>query len=291
MKAYRGRFAPSPTGDLHFGSLVSAVASHAAARAADGIWLVRIEDLDPPREVAGSADRILSQLAAYGMTSDEPVLYQSQRQEAYAQALQDLLDRKEAFHCGCTRRDLPATGVYPGTCANGLPSGKKPRSVRLRVSQAPITFDDRAQGAMTESLGETSGPFVIRRADSYFAYQLAVVVDDAFQGITEVVRGCDLLDSTARQIHLQRLLGLAPIHYLHHPIVLGPDGRKLSKQWSAQAIDSSDPLPALLAAWRFLGQVEPPGNARRTVDAFWNWAGTAWDLERLPAARELSLSA
>ncbi len=277
---YRGRFAPSPTGRLHFGSLLAAVASHARARSVGGVWLVRIDDLDPPREVAGAAQAILSDLGRFGMRSDEPVLYQSSRGPAYAEALERLAASDLAFACGCSRRDLAGRAVYPGTCANGLPRGRKPRSVRLRVA-GRIEFDDRIQGRVECDLERAVGAFVIRRADGLTAYHLACVVDDAYQGITESVRGADLLDSTPAQVYLQRCLGLRRPEYAHIPVAVNRAGNKLSKQTGARALDPEAPLPALRAAWRVLGQ-DPPPAAIGSVAAFWDWAIPSWRLDRVP---------
>jgi glutamyl-Q tRNA(Asp) synthetase len=274
-----GRFAPSPTGDLHFGSLVAAVASYLQAKSAGGQWLIRVEDIDPPREVPGSADRILEDLQRFGMQPDQPVLYQSDRSEAYQLALTDLLDQGQAYWCGCSRSELPASGIYPGTCSNGLPRGKSPRSVRLRVNDVTISFTDLVQGRIEENLQEMVGDFVIRRADGLAAYQLAVVVDDAFQGVTEVVRGADLLDSTARQIHLQNCLGLATPAYAHHPVAVGSDGMKLSKRLGSDPVASSPPAQVLEMALRFLGQPCPGGLSDQ---ALWAWALNNWRLSRIP---------
>jgi len=274
-----GRFAPSPTGELHFGSLLAAVASYLQAKTTGGQWLVRIEDIDPPREVAGSATRILRDLQRFGMHPDLPILYQSRRRAAYREALGRLLERGQAFSCGCSRADLPVSGVYPGTCWGGIPQGKVPRTIRLLVPDDSITFTDLIQGPVTENLAESVGDFVIWRADDLPAYQLAVVVDDAFQGITQVVRGADLLDSTARQIWLQRCLGLPTPAYAHYPVVLARDGNKLSKRLGSDPIAAADPAGALEAALRFLGQ-PCPGNL--DLDALWRWAEEHWNLSSVP---------
>ncbi|MBL8212315.1 MAG: tRNA glutamyl-Q(34) synthetase GluQRS [Bryobacterales bacterium] len=246
---YRGRFAPSPTGPLHQGSLVAAVASYLEARAAGGQWLVRMEDLDTPRCVPGAADLILRTLHVYGLHWDGPVLYQSSRLPAYQDALQQLIARNAAYPCGCSRKEIGDT--YPGTCRNGLPPGRSPRSWRVRGA---AEVDD----------------FVLKRADGIFAYQLAVVVDDAFQDITHVVRGADLEDSTPRQLHLQSLLGLTHPAYRHVPVVTNENGEKLSKQTLAPALRLDQPQPALLDALRFLGvgcdqgwAAEPPAEILR----------------------------
>jgi len=285
---YRGRFAPSPTGPLHFGSLVAAMASYLDARAAGGDWLVRMEDVDETRTVAGAADDILSTLEAFGFEWQGEVLVQSRRKDLYGDAIATLRQDGAAFDCGCSRAEILAAGrrgpegpVYPGTCRDHLPPGKGPRSVRARVDHRPITFVDRIAGRHTQDLAASPGDFVIRRADGYTAYQLAVVVDDAEQAITQVVRGADLLASTPRQIHLQRLLGLATPGYAHLPLVLGPDGRKLSKQDRAHPVKRHEPLAALLAAQRFLGQCPPPEHPA-TPALFWQWAIAHWNIDRVP---------
>ena len=216
MAAYCGRFAPSPTGPLHFGSLVAAVGSYLDARSHDGQWLVRIEELDPPREMPGAADLILKTLAAYGFEWDGEVVYQSNRHDAYESALESLTRQGLLFPCSCSRREIADSTlgggehlVYPGTCRDGLVEGKVARAWRVRVTDADIAFDDNVQGPVSQCLQRDAGDFVLKRADGLYAYQLAVVVDDAWQGITHIVRGADLLDSTARQIYLQRCLGLA----------------------------------------------------------------------------------
>jgi glutamyl-Q tRNA(Asp) synthetase len=262
LTAYRGRFAPSPTGPLHAGSLVAALASWLDARAAGGAWIVRIEDLDPPREVAGAGDEILRQLAACGLESDEPVRLQSRRTDAYDQAFRRLADAGLVYGCACSRKDVEAAvaarpgwpaGVYPGTCSGTTVAPASVRAWRLRVPDATVSFVDRAVGPYAQSLAREVGDFVIRRADGLWAYQLAVVVDDADQRITDVVRGADLLDNTPRQIHLQRALGLPALRYLHVPVVVNERGEKLSKQTFAPPLDRHAPLAALEAAGRHLG--------------------------------------
>ena len=257
-----GRFAPSPTGPLHFGSLIAALASWLDARAAGGGWLVRIEDLDPPREQPGAADDILRTLERLGLYWDGEVIFQRERTALYQKSLENL--REFTYWCGCTRREvadsslgLAADGaqIYPGTCRNGLPPGRPPRALRLKVSGS-IDFIDRVQGPQRQSLESDVGDFVLLRADGQFAYQLAVVVDDAEQNVTDVVRGADLLDSTARQIFLQRLLGLPTPRYLHVPAAVNAAGEKLSKQTGAQPLDLSQPARELRRALHFLGQRE-----------------------------------
>lgn len=250
---YRGRFAPSPTGPLHFGSLVAAVGSWVRARAQHGVWLVRIEDIDPPREVIGAAAKILTALAAFGMTSDEPVMYQSTRADAYRDAFEHLQAAGHCFVCRCSRTELEACGkLHHGVCVASEQS-KRPAAWRVPAPNQLICFDDLVLGAQSQNLRETVGDFVIRRGDGWFAYQLAVVVDDAAQRISEVVRGADLLESTPRQIHLQHLLGYPVPAYLHLPLALDEHGHKLSKHDHARPVDASDPMPALYAALGFLG--------------------------------------
>jgi glutamyl-Q tRNA(Asp) synthetase len=280
MSEYVGRFAPSPTGPLHFGSLVAALASYMQARAAKGKWLLRIEDLDLPREQPGAADQILRALERFGFEWDGPVLWQSARLERYRAVLEDLLRRGFAYPCGCSRKELEDSAlaidgsrIYPGTCRHGLAPGKSPRALRLRTHAAPIGFDDLIQGPMQQRVEREVGDFVLKRADGVYAYQLAVVVDDLDQGVTDVVRGADLLDSTARQIHLQRILGAPTPRYAHVPVAVDAAGQKLSKQTGATPIDIADPARELARARRFLGQREE-----------------GWDLSRVPRARTVVTS-
>lgn len=289
MSGYRGRFAPSPTGRLHFGSLVAAVGSYLQARARDGIWLVRMEDIDPPREVPGAARAILDSLAAFSLVSDEPVLYQSTRADAYAEALATLDSGGWTFDCGCSRRDLPRGGVYPGTCRNGLPPGRRPRSIRVRVGTSPVTIQDAIQGDFTQDLAREVGDFVVRRADGLTAYQLAVVVDDEHQGITEIVRGSDLLVSTPRQAWLMDRLEFPRPAYAHLPVAVDENGRKLSKQTMARPVDDADPAPALAAALEFLGHPPPPRLRRGPLRELWRFAETEWRLDRVPRTRTAPL--
>jgi len=285
---YTGRFAPSPTGPLHFGSLVSAVGSYLQARNAGGKWLVRMEDLDLPRVVPGAADDILATLEAFGLYWDGEVLYQSSRFTAYAAALQELEDN--IYPCGCSRAEIlqqtSASGtpaaIYPGTCRNGLPAGKSPRALRVSTQGQHISFQDSVQGVHQQDLEREVGDFVIRRADGLFAYQLAVVVDDAEQGITEVVRGSDLLDSTPRQIFLQQLLGYRSPDYIHLPIVTNTEGQKLSKQTHANALDCNRPLPALWQSLCFLGQQPPAELLEGDLSSLWHWAITHWNVAAIP---------
>lgn len=293
---YRGRFAPSPTGRLHAGSLVGALASYLDARAHGGTWLVRIEDIDGPRTVPGADQAIIRTLARFGMRSDEPPVWQSTRTARYAQALAQLEQAGLVYPCGCTRKEIAdslanaharhTTLAYPGTCRLGL-HGKPARAWRLRVPDGPravITFEDRWQGRQTQDLALEVGDFVLKRADGQWAYQLAVVVDDAQQGITHVVRGADLLDSTARQIYLQRCLGVPTPSYLHVPVVANAQGEKLSKQTGARELDADEPLPALVAAARHLGLQLREAHAYRSLDAFYTDAIAAWAERFVPSA-------
>lgn len=250
---YRGRFAPSPTGPLHFGSLVAALGSWAMARHANGEWWVRIEDVDRPREVPGAAEAQLRTLAAFGLISDAPAMRQSERGELYRAALDRLLDADRAFHCHCSRSDVETDGGVHRACRPDR--AREAFSVRLRIADGTrIGFDDAVHGRVEQDVAAEVGDVVLLRADGCWAYQLAVVVDDAEQGITDVVRGADLLDSTPRQIALQRALGLPTPTYAHLPLVIDADGRKLSKSLAALPVDGDDPIPALRLAWRALGQ-------------------------------------
>ncbi|MBI4194672.1 MAG: tRNA glutamyl-Q(34) synthetase GluQRS [Betaproteobacteria bacterium] len=294
MEHCRGRFAPSPTGPLHFGSLIAAVGSYLEARSRGGEWLVRVEDLDPPRVVPGAVGDILRALDACGMHWDGQVIYQSARSDAYHTALHELRQRSLIYPCACSRREIAdsaVTGVdgfvYPGTCRAGLPAGKTARALRVNTRNAAIGFVDALQGRIRQDLETDVGDFIIYRADRVFAYQLAVVVDDAEQGITDVVRGADLLDSTPRQIYLQRLLGFATPRYAHLPVAVNAEGEKLSKQTFAPAIDPRRPVPQLVAALRFLGQEIPPALEQADVRSLWDWALGNWNLARVPRARSL----
>jgi len=286
VKSYVGRFAPSPTGDLHFGSLLAALASYLDARKAGGLWLLRVEDLDPPREVPGSAASILHDLGKWGLRSDLAVLYQSQRTAAYQSACDQLIQRDLAYWCGCSRSELPASGVYPGTCSAGLPKGKRPRALRVRTLAGVIGFHDQIQGHIAHDLKRQSGDFVICRADGYFAYQLAVVVDDAYQNISDIIRGADLLDSTPRQIWLQKCLGFTTPAYAHIPLVTMFDGQKLSKRLQSDPLRTLDPLPSLRLALKFLGHEAPQLDWKET----WNWALTHWSLSMVPSLGSQSLA-
>ncbi len=288
-KPYRGRFAPSPTGPLHLGSMVAAVGSFLEARHRGGEWLVRMEDLDPPREAPGAAADILRTLEAFGLHWDGEVVYQSRRHALYEEALEKLRTRDALYACACSRREIADSSVsgvdglvYPGTCRAGIAPGRAPRAWRVKVDGATVEFMDALQGRLRRHLATDFGDFVLRRADGLFAYQLAVVVDDAAQGITGIVRGADLIESTPRQIHLQRLLGLPTPDYLHLPVALNAQSEKLSKQTFAAPLDTAHPLPTLLQVMRFLGQDVPVELIEGSIGDFWRWAVGNWDVGRVP---------
>jgi glutamyl-Q tRNA(Asp) synthetase len=294
---YRGRFAPSPTGPLHFGSLVTAVGSYLQAKSQNGKWLVRIEDLDPPRTVKGAAKQILLTLEKYGLYWDGPIWHQSSRSASYAEALRILKGMNLAYACGCSRKEIMELAqarvgypVYPGTCRNGLPKGREARALRLRTDDQLIEFEDVFQGRFSQALEQEVGDFVIHRADGVYAYQLAVVLDDADQDITQVVRGCDLLDSTPRQIFLQKLLELPTPGYAHLPVVVNEQGQKLSKQTGAAPVDLDTPLTLLVDTLRLLGQNPPPELLEGELDSFWRWAIANWCPENVPAVPEIPIS-
>lgn len=288
-----GRFAPSPTGPLHFGSLVAALGSCLETHRRGGRWLVRMEDVDGPRCRPEHADAILHTLEACGFEWDGEVMVQSRRTTRYREVLEALKHRGAVYPCGCTRAELATSpsgidgaAVYPGTCRQSIPPGKTARAWRLRMT-GDIHFEDAVQGPQHQNLPRDVGDCVLLRADGYFAYQLAVVVDDADQGVDHVVRGADLIHSTARQIFLQRLLGLPTPVYAHLPVATDAGGAKLSKQTLAQPVDAADPLPALLAAARFLGQNPEQSLCRAASADFWGWARENWRLERVPRVAAL----
>lgn len=296
---YRGRFAPSPTGPLHFGSLVAAVGSYLDARSRGGEWLVRMEDVDTPRNVPGADSDILRTLEFFGFAWDGTVLYQSQRFDAYAAALESLKSAGAAYGCACSRKEIadsatrPAVDgglAYPGTCRGGLPPGRAARAWRLRVPDAEVVFDDRVQGRIVQHLERDVGDFVLLRADGLFAYQLAVTVDDAWQGVTDVVRGADLLASTPRQIWLQRCLGAPTPRYMHLPVAANAAGEKLSKQTKARALDPARAPAELLRALSFLGQCPPAALAGADVAAVWTWAFEHWRVDSIPRKALVPLS-
>jgi glutamyl-Q tRNA(Asp) synthetase len=278
---YRGRFAPSPTGPLHFGSLVAAVGSFLQARSFDGKWLVRMEDLDTPRNIGGAADGILRDLERLALFWDEEVVYQSARKAVYADALAQLEREGQIYDCGCSRRDL-LDGRYPGTCRSGIANDRKARSVRVRTDDRPVSLDDLTQGALTQKLESSVGDFVLLRADGIFAYHLAVAVDDGLQEITEIVRGADLLDSTPRQIHLQRRLRLPTPAYAHLPVAVNRSDQKLSKQTHARPVSRADPPALLVEVLEFLGQQPDPALRGSTAGDVLEWGRSHWRLERVP---------
>ncbi len=277
---YVGRFAPSPTGPLHFGSLVAALASYLEARSNDGRWLLRIEDIDPPREQPGASIDIINSLERYGFEWDDATIFQSASNDAHMTALQSLLERDLAYRCRCSRRDLehaprgPLGIIYPGSCRSGCEPGEA--SIRVRTDNSAIKFDDRLQGPYTHNLESESGDFVVRRRDGLIAYQLAVVVDDHIQGITDVVRGIDLIDSTPRQIYLQKLLGYATPSYAHIPVITHSNGDKFSKLTGAPAISNSEVRATLIDALAALGRNPPDTLNRETVPEIWSWARENW---------------
>jgi glutamyl-Q tRNA(Asp) synthetase len=301
LRSYRGRFAPSPTGRLHFGSLVAATASYLDARHAGGDWLLRIEDLDPPREVAGSAEQIVAALAALGFEWNESIVRQSERHAAYQAALDRLLTAGRAFPCSCSRSELQAAQppdrdpsdelYYPGWCRNGVRAPERPLAIRFLVEPGTIAFTDQLQGLQSSDLVHETGDFVIRRRDGLFAYQLAVVVDDAAQNVTHVVRGADLLGSTARQIALQAALGLTMPKYAHVPLAIDANGVKLSKSAGAAAVDPRQPAHELWRTLEFLKQGPPPALRRGPVAALWEWAIEHWQAQTLIGMRQASVAA
>ena len=296
---YRGRFAPSPTGPLHFGSLVAAVGSYLDARAHRGAWLVRIEDLDPPREVPGSADEIVRTLDAFGFEWTESILKQSSRLDHYAAAVDSLCQQRLAYACSCSRTEVqlaqPADRpqddelFYPGWCRNGVRAPGRPTAIRCRVPDQTVGFVDRIQGPCEFDPARQSGDFVIRRRDGLHAYQLAVVLDDAFQGVTHVVRGADLLGSTARQLVLLHALGLPTPEYAHLPLATSDNGIKLSKSAGAAALDTRQPVTELWRALRFLRQCPPAELRRSDLSTLWAWAIKHWHVQPLHGMRHAAI--
>lgn len=287
---YRGRFAPTPSGMLHFGSLVTAVGSYLDARSHQGEWLVRIEDVDHPRVKAGISEKILSTLERFGMEWDGPIVYQSKCMNRYYDALHFLETLGLTYPCSCTRKEIADSAllglegmVYPGHCRNGLPPdhNQRPQAVRIKTKPDRIEFQDRLQGSVYQSIANEIGDFVLRRADGIYTYQLAVVADDGWQSITHIVRGADLLASTPRQIFLQRLLGYPTPSYLHLPVVTTAQGEKLSKQTLAHPIDTENPLLQLMAAIDFLGQYPPSELIEGDLNSFWQWAINHWSVARI----------
>lgn len=292
---HTGRFAPSPTGPLHFGSLIAAAASYLQARHHGGRWLLRVEDIDPPREQPGATAAILKALEAYGFEWDGEVLYQSDRRERHLAVIEDLRARGLAYPCSCSRKDLadaprgPLGIIYPGTCRGGCRGGEF--AIRLRTDDSPIEFTDLLQGPQRQRLESESGDFVILRRDGLIAYHLAVVVDDADQGVTEVVRGIDLLDTTPRHLYLQRLLGLPAPDYLHIPVAENSDGQKLSKLTGAAAVDIREPRPTLLQALAALEQTVEDDIGTCSIGEIWHRAIANWDPGRLAGRRSVAWNA
>lgn len=282
---YIGRFAPSPTGPLHFGSLVAATASYLQAKVMKGHWLLRIEDIDPPRSQPGATDAIIKALDSYGFEWHSDIIFQSSSHAEHEQALQSLLEQELAYPCGCSRRDLadvprgPLGTIYPGTCREGC--DKRETSIRLRTTADPVSFIDGLQGPQTQNLEKESGDFVIRRRDGLIAYHLAVVVNDALEGITEIVRGIDLMDSTPRQIWVQQLLGFPTPNYLHIPVVTHPNGDKLSKLTGARPVPAHATPAALFGALLALQQSPPEALRHGPIDHIWQWAIENWDIQAL----------
>lgn len=293
-RTYRGRFAPSPTGPLHFGSLVCAVASYLQAKSQGGEWLVRIENIDPPREPEGAADDILRTLEAYALYWDKQVLYQSTRSEAYEEALLHLNRQKLTYPCTCSRKQIresanPANiNIYPETC-RGKVFTRSPHAIRVQTEFQEISLNDSIQGIYSQNIREHVGDFVVKRVDGYYAYQLAVVIDDAEQNITEIVRGSDLLDNTPRQIYLQQLLDYPQPKYVHIPIAT-KNGDKMSKQTNAPPIKLRDPVETGVQVLRFLGQTIPDQWQWANIEELWRWAIPHWDLSTVPRVFSLEHS-
>ena len=289
---YVGRFAPSPTGPLHFGSLVAAAASFLEARSQNGRWLLRIEDIDPPREQADAADQIIDTLHRYGFEWDGDVIYQSRNDEAHRSALARLTDTGLAYRCRCSRRDLegarrgPLGIIYPGTCRKGCSGGDA--AIRVRTTDEEIAFEDALQGRIAHHLESETGDFVVCRRDGLIAYHLAVVVDDYLQGITEIVRGIDLLDSTPRQIWLQRCLGYQTPSYAHIPVVVNQLGQKLSKSTGAPGVPLDAVAETLCAALRALGLNPPAAMSASPVADVWSWALKTWQMEKLSGIQSIA---
>ena len=286
---YIGRFAPSPTGELHFGSLIAAVGSYLQARNKQGQWLLRIEDIDPPREVIGATASIIQTLENYGFEWDGDITYQSQRHELYQAALSQLEAKGLLYPCHCSRKEIAKQSggvhIYPGTCRNIPHSTDTPHSIRIISPDCMITYTDLVQGRIQRNLQQQTGDFVLRRKDQLYAYQLAVSVDDIEQGITEIMRGSDLMESTPQQIYLMEQLAgaLHPLpQYAHLPIAVNVSGDKLSKQTYAQPLSSDKPVTLLWQAVHFLGQNPPPELANATLEEFWLWATENWKIESIP---------
>jgi glutamyl-Q tRNA(Asp) synthetase len=291
---YRGRFAPSPTGALHFGSLIAAVGSYLEAKSHNGEWLVRIENLDKPREIPAASHEIFRALEILGMEWDHEVIYQDQRKDTYENILTILNKRGLTYSCTCTRKEIAdssITGIsgqiYAGTCRNNVQNKDRPGAVRIKTDNNIIEFEDSLHGLISQRLESETGDFILRRSDGIYAYQLAVVADDATQGITNVVRGADLLDSTPRQIYLQKLLGYSTPTYMHLPVAVNNQGEKLSKQTKAALLDISNPVKQLVEAVNFLGQESPIELLGNSVSSFWKWAIENWHPEKIHKKRTI----
>ena len=283
---YRGRFAPSPTGDLHSGTLLAAVGSYLQARSQHGEWLLRIEDVDTTRRIPGAADTLLRALEHFAFEWQGEVVHQSSRTDLYESALEILSKKDLIYPCTCSRKQLAdedTLNVYTGHCRHRRLPLFEEHALRLRVEDRIIGFDDQVIGQYQQQLADECGDFVIKRKDGLFAYQLAVVVDDAEQGISEVVRGADLLDSTPRQIYLQQMLGYAQPDYLHLPLLIDEHGQKLGKSTGAAALDLSQPVSHLHSMLELLGQNPPAELARDNLSQLWQWAIEHWDIDRIPS--------
>lgn len=286
-RGYVGRFAPSPTGELHLGSLYTAAASYLDARAHGGRWLVRIEDVDRSREAAGAAAGILRTLEAFGFEWDGGVLRQSDRSDRYAGAIETLRSRRLTFECSCSRQDLAGEGRYPGYCRRGARNPGPATAIRLRVEPRTTGFVDRLQGACAEDVASVSGDVILRRRDGFFSYLLAVVIDDAAQGVTHVVRGSDLLGDTPRQIYLQHTLALPTPRYAHVPVLVEADGSKLAKSARSLAADETRPETELPKVLQLLGMPPPIGLSGAPLREIWAWARANWAIDRLGRRQRL----
>lgn len=291
--SYIGRFAPSPSGPLHFGSLVAAVGSYLQAKSKQGLWQVRIEDIDPPREVAGASELILNTLKAYGLQWDGPVVYQSEQSERYEKVLAKLAELKLCYACSCTRKMIKEQGgFYLGQCRDkNNPLQNNALRINLsKLQQLPNRFIDKLQGEINLSEGEEQDDFIIKRKDGLYAYNLAVVLDDIEQGITEIVRGSDLISTTLKQISLYQLLDAKVPSYIHLPVAVTAPGLKLSKQNHARAVDITNPMPTLQAVLAFLGHPIPANLKAQNCSELLNWAIEHWDLKNVPQQLEIKLS-
>ena len=289
LQPYIGRFAPSPTGPVHFGTLVAAVGSYLQARKQDGKWLLRMEDVDTTRKVEGADIDILHTLDAFGFEWHGEIIYQSQRNKHYQQALDQLISRSLIFPCSCSRKQLAESesGVYPGNCRNRKLSNKDEHALRIHAANIDIEFNDAVMGRQTQNIERQCGDFILRRRDSLFAYQLAVVVDDALQNITEVVRGADLLDSTARQIYLQQQLAYPTPGYCHLPLAIDATGNKISKSEGAAKVDIRNREKLICSVLKFLAQEPPADLSDAALDDIWNWAITHWDIDKIAATKTI----